>query len=121
MQQRIVTTRVDLAKNVIQVQGIDVDSAESIRRQLRRSAVLRFFAAVRPRLAGMEARSSAINGARTISRLAATFSASSKLEAVRKELQGRPASPKACAQCALWPPSVSLRGRKIGTLEERGE
>ncbi|MPZ56053.1 MAG: hypothetical protein GEU91_06035 [Rhizobiales bacterium] len=43
--------RLDLAKNVFQVHGID-----AVRRQLRRGQMERFFAGLPPRVVGMEIR-----------------------------------------------------------------
>jgi transposase len=45
----------DLAKNVLQVHGIDAAGKVVLRRKLRRAAVLEFFAALQPALVGMEA------------------------------------------------------------------
>jgi len=46
---------IDLAKNVFQVHGIDETGEVMLRRQLRRSSVLRFFAQLKPCLIGIEA------------------------------------------------------------------
>ena len=43
----------DLAKRVFQVHGIDVDGAVAIRRQLRRSEVVKFFTKLSPCVVGM--------------------------------------------------------------------
>jgi transposase len=51
----IITIGLDLAKNVFQVHGVDAAGAVVVRRQLRRAAVLTFFAGLPPCLVGMEA------------------------------------------------------------------
>lgn len=51
----IVTVGIDLAKNVFQIHGIDAAGAVVVRRKLRRSQMLAFFASLEPCLIGMEA------------------------------------------------------------------
>ncbi len=51
----VITTGVDLAKNVFQVHGVDADGAVVVRRKLRRRQVLAFFKKLPPCLVGMEA------------------------------------------------------------------
>ena len=63
---QITTIGLDLAKNVFQVHGVDADSREQIRRQLRRSDVVRFFEKLSPCLVGMEACAGAHHWARQI-------------------------------------------------------
>jgi len=58
----------DLAKNVFQVHGIDASGGVVLRRQLRRSAVEKFFAQLPPCTVGMEACGSAHHWARVIGR-----------------------------------------------------
>jgi transposase len=45
----------DLAKNVFQVHGIDLDGEVIVRKQLKRSQLRQFFAKLAPCLIGMEA------------------------------------------------------------------
>ncbi|CUW38194.1 Transposase (plasmid) [Magnetospirillum sp. XM-1] len=59
----------DLAKRVFQVHGVDGDGAVTIRRQLRRSEVVTFFAKLSPCVVGMEACASAHYWARTLAKL----------------------------------------------------
>lgn len=59
MEQEVVTVGLDLAKNVFQVHAIAADGAVLIRRKLRRTEVIRFFAKLSPYLVGMEACASA--------------------------------------------------------------
>jgi transposase len=49
----------DIAKNVFQVHGIDAAEKVVVRKRLRRSQVLKFFASLPPCLVGMEACASA--------------------------------------------------------------
>ena len=59
MEQEVATVGVDLAKNVLQVHAIALDGEVLIRRKLRRSEIVRFFADLPPCLVGMEACASA--------------------------------------------------------------
>jgi transposase len=56
----------DLAKNVIQVHGVDARGKPVLRKQLRRAEVLVFFARIEPCLVGMEACGSAHHWARKL-------------------------------------------------------
>jgi transposase len=51
----IVTIGLDIAKSVFQVHGVDAAGQIVVRRQLRRSLVLRFFAGLAPCIVGVEA------------------------------------------------------------------
>jgi transposase len=63
---QIATIGLDIAKNVFQVHGIDVDERILVRKQLRRRQVPEFFKALAPCLVGMEAvRHCSLPGART--------------------------------------------------------
>lgn len=66
MEQEVVTVGLDLAKSVFQVHAIAADGAVLIRRKLRRSEVIRFFAELSPYLVGMEACASAHHWAREL-------------------------------------------------------
>jgi transposase len=66
---QVSTIGFDIAKNVFQVHGIDAAEKVVIRKQLRRSHVLRFFEAVPPCLVGMEACATAHHWARELTRL----------------------------------------------------
>jgi transposase len=65
----ITTIGLDIAKNVFQVHGIDAAEKVVIRKQLRRSQVLKFFAALPPCLVGMEACATAHYWARELTKL----------------------------------------------------
>jgi transposase len=66
------TIGLDLAKNVLQVHGIDAAGKVVLRRKLRRAAVLDFFAALPSALVGMEACGGAHYWARELTRLGHT-------------------------------------------------
>src|ERR1700738_664388 len=66
---QITTTGLDIAKNVFQVHGIDAAEKVVVRKQLRRSKVIAFFAALPPCLIGMEACASAHYWARELRKL----------------------------------------------------
>ena len=65
----ITTIGVDLAKNVFQLHGVTADGAVALRRQVRRSQVLEFFARLPPCLIGMEACAGAHFWARELAKL----------------------------------------------------
>ena len=65
----IITVGLDLAKQVFQVHGVDAEGRAVLRRKLRRSEVIRFFASLPPCLVGMEACSSAHHWAKRAWRL----------------------------------------------------
>jgi transposase len=62
----------DLAKNLLQVHGVDERGRAAVRKQLRRNQVLPFFANIPPCLVGMEACSSAHHWARKLETLGHT-------------------------------------------------
>ena len=66
---QITTIGLDIAKNVFQVHGIDVDEKVVVRKQLRRSQVMAFFAALPPCLIGMEACATSHHWARELKAL----------------------------------------------------
>ena len=66
---QITTIGLDIAKNVFQVHGIDAVEKVVVRKQLRRSQVMKFFTALPPCLVGMEACATAHHWAREPTRL----------------------------------------------------
>ncbi|WP_043367371.1 IS110 family transposase [Belnapia sp. F-4-1] len=70
--EEIRTIGLDLAKSVFQVHGISAAGGVVVRRKLRRSALLEFFAALPPALVGMEACDGAHHWARELTRLGHT-------------------------------------------------
>src|SRR5712691_5850521 len=65
----ITTIGLDIAKNVFQIHGIDAAEKVVVRKQLRRSQVLKFFEALAPCLVGMEACATAHYWARELRKL----------------------------------------------------
>lgn len=70
--EEVSTIGLDLAKNVFQVHGIDAQGKVLVRRQLRRSEVLLFFAKLPPCLVGMEACATAHHWGRELIKLGHT-------------------------------------------------
>src|SRR5258708_40112802 len=66
---KISTIGLDLAKHVFQVHGVDQQGAVAVRKQLRRGAVMEFFAKLAPCIVGIEACGSAHYWAREIAAL----------------------------------------------------
>ena len=66
---QITTIGLDIAKNVFQVHGIDAAENVTVRKQLRRTQVTKFFEALPPCLIGMEACATAHYWARELTRL----------------------------------------------------
>ena len=66
---QITTIGLDIAKNVFQIHGIDAKEKVVVRKQLRRSQVIAFFAALPPCLVGMEACATAHYWARELRKL----------------------------------------------------
>jgi transposase len=66
---KITRIGLDLAKDVFQVHGVDRDGRTVVRRRLRRSEVLKYFAAVAPCVVGMEACGGAHHWARELGKL----------------------------------------------------
>jgi transposase len=62
----VITIGVDLAKNVFQIHGVDVEGGVAIRRQLRRGQMVPFFKKQPPCLIGMEACATAHHWARQL-------------------------------------------------------
>jgi transposase len=66
---QVTTIGLDIAKNVFQVHGIDAREKVVVRKRLRRSQVIAFFAALTPCLIGMEACATAHYWARELTKL----------------------------------------------------
>ena len=66
---QVTTIGLDIAKNVFQVHGIDAAEKVAVRKQLRRSQVMKFFEALPPCLIGMEACATAHHWARELTKL----------------------------------------------------
>jgi transposase len=65
-EMKITTVGIDLAKNVIQVHGVDERGKTVLKKQLKRDQVAAFFANLPPCLIGMEACGSAHHWARKL-------------------------------------------------------
>jgi hypothetical protein len=70
--EKVTTVGLDLAKSVFQVHGVNAAGGVVVRRKLRRSALLDFFAALPPTFVGMEACGGAHYWARELTRLGHT-------------------------------------------------
>jgi transposase len=66
---KISTIGLDIAKHVFQVHGVDGDGVIVVRRRLRRSEVVKFFARLSPTLVGMEACATSHHWARQLQSL----------------------------------------------------
>ncbi len=66
---QLATVGLDLAKNLFQLHGIDAEGRVVVRRRLRRSEVMKFFAGAAPCLVGMEACAGAHHWARAVASL----------------------------------------------------
>jgi len=66
---QITTIGLDIAKNVFQVHGIDAEEKVVVRKQLRRSQLLRFFEELSPCLVGLEACATSHYWARELTKL----------------------------------------------------
>ena len=63
---KVTTVGIDLAKNVIQIHGVDERGKTVLRKQLERDQVASFFATLEPCLIGMEACGGAHHWARKL-------------------------------------------------------
>src|SRR5205814_200757 len=66
---QVTTIGLDIAKRVFQIHGVDAAGAVVVRRKLRRSELLQFFARIAPCLIGIEACATAHFWARELSAL----------------------------------------------------
>lgn len=66
---QVTTVGLDLAKNVMQLHGVDAAGKSVLRKKLRRAEVMAFFAGLSPCVVGMEACGSAHHWAREIAKL----------------------------------------------------
>ncbi len=69
---QITTIGLELAKNVMQVHGVDAAGTPVLRKKLRRAEVIGFFAGLSPCLVGLEACATAHHWAREITKLGHT-------------------------------------------------
>ena len=69
VHMQISTIGLDIAKNVLQVHGIDTNEKVVVRKQLRRNQITAFFKALPPCLVGREACATAHYWARELTKL----------------------------------------------------
>jgi transposase len=74
---KIATVGLDLAKNVLQLHGVDADGRVVVQRRLRRSEVIKAFKGAPPWLVGMEACAGAHQPPWLITRASASASCAS--------------------------------------------
>ena len=112
---QITTIGLDLAKNVFQVHGIDANEKVVVRKQLRRSQVIAFFAALSPCLVGMEACATAHYWASELRKLGheVRLMPAKDVKALRQAQQRtmRPMPRRSARQCG-GRPCVSSRSRR---------
>jgi transposase len=117
--KEITTIGLDTAKSVFQVHGADASGAVVLRRQLRRSEVLKFFAKLPPCLVGLEACASAHHWAREIGALghAVRLMPPSRVKAyVKMGAKNDAADAAACCEAVSRP---SMRFVPVKTPEQQ--
>ena len=117
--EEITTIGLDLAKSVFQVHGISAAGGVVVRRKLRRSALLDFFAALPPALVGMEACGGAHHWARELTRLGHTVRPMSPayVKAYGKRGKTDAADAEAICEAVTRPTMRFSRLRKFGCSE----
>ena len=106
---KITTVGIDLAKSVFQVHGVNERGKAVLRKQLKRTEVLKFFANLPPCLIGMEACGSAHHWARTLIELGheARLMAPQFVKPYVKTNKNDPQMPRRSVR--RWPPEHALR------------
>ena len=89
----VTTVGIDLAKNVLQVHGVDARGKAILRRQLRRDQVTVFFARLQPCVIGMEACASAHHWARSLARFGHTVRPSTATSLMTAKRTSHPPCP----------------------------
>jgi transposase len=110
----------DIAKNVFQVHGIDANEKVVVRKQLRRSQVLAFFAALAPCLIGMEACATAHYWARELTKLGhkVRLMPAKDVKAYLKRNKNDAADAEAICEAVRRP---TMRFVRIKTAEQQGQ
>ena len=116
---QITTIGLDIAKNVFQVHGIDAKEKVVARKQLRRSQVMAFFAALPPCLIGMEACATAHHWARELTKLghAARLMPAKDVKAYVKRNKNDAADAEATCEAVRRP---TMRFVQIKSTEQQG-
>jgi transposase len=115
---QISTIGLDLAKNVFQVHGIDASGNVVLRKKLRRSQVIPFFASLPPCLVGLEACATAHHWAREIRALGhdVRLMPPAYVKSYVKRNKNDPADAEACCEAVLRP---SMRIVPVKTAEQQ--
>ena len=117
---QVTTIGLDIAKNVFQVHGIDANEKVVVRKQLRRSQVLAFFAALAPCLIGMEACATAHYWARELTKLGhkVRLMPAKDVKAYLKRNKNDAAASAAICEAVRRP---TMRFVRIKTAEQQGQ
>jgi transposase len=117
---QITTIGLDIAKNVFQVHGIDANEKVVVRKQLRRSQVLAFFAALAPCLIGMEACATAHYWARELTKLGhkVRLMPAKDVKAYVKRNKNDAADAEAICEAVRRP---TMRFVRVKTAEQQGQ
>ena len=117
---QVTTIGLDIAKNVFQVHGIDANEKVVVRKQLRRSQVLAFFAALAPCLIGMEACATAHYWARELTKLGhkVRLMPAKDVKAYVKRNKNDAADAEAICEAVRRP---TMRFVRIKTAEQQGQ
>src|ERR1700724_1441106 len=120
VQMQITTIGLDIAKNVFQVHGIDAKEKVAVRKQLRRSQVIAFFAAMPPCLIGMEACATAHYWARELRKLGheVRLMPAKDVKAYLKRNKNDAADAEAICEAVRRP---SMRFVQIKSAEQQGQ
>src|SRR6516165_8706279 len=120
VQMQVTTIGLDIAKNVFQVHGIDANEKVVVRKQLRRSQVLAFFAALAPCLIGMEACATAHYWARELTKLGhkVRLMPAKDVKAYLKRNKNDAADAAAICEAVRRP---TMRFVRIKTAEQQGQ
>jgi len=117
---QVTTIGLDIAKNVFQVHGIDAKEKVVVRKQLRRSQVIAFFAALAPCLIGMEACATAHYWARELTKLGhkVRLMPAKDVKAYLKRNKNDAADAAAICEAVRRP---TMRFVRIKTAEQQGQ
>src|SRR6516165_6334432 len=120
VQMQVTTIGLDIAKNVFQVHGIDANEKVVVRKQLRRSQVIAFFAALAPCLIGMEACATAHYWARELRKLGhkVRLMPAKDVKAYVKRNKNDAADAEAICEAVRRP---TMRFVQIKTAEQQGQ
>src|SRR3954468_15435338 len=120
VQMQVTTIGLDIAKNVFQVHGIDANEKVVVRKQLRRSQVIAFFAALAPCLIGMEACATAHYWARELRKLGhkVRLMPAKDVKAYVKRNKNDAADAEAICEAVRRP---TMRFVRIKSVEQQGQ